>query len=168
MVPAPLQKTSFRLLSGATALAASLSLVACGGEKKSEGGAFDGEVKVGILHSRSGTMAISENTVAEAELMAIDEINKAGGVLVDGKHLKIVPVEEDGASDWPTFAEKSKKLIDQDKVAVVFGGWTSASRKAMLPVFEAKDHFLFYPIQYEGQECSKNIFYSGAAPNQQA
>jgi urea transport system substrate-binding protein len=168
MVPAPLQKTSFRLLSGATALAASLSLVACGGEKKSEGGAFDGEVKVGILHSRSGTMAISENTVAEAELMAIDEINKAGGVLVDGKRLKIVPVEEDGASDWPTFAEKSKKLIDQDKVAVVFGGWTSASRKAMLPVFEAKDHFLFYPIQYEGQECSKNIFYSGAAPNQQA
>jgi urea transport system substrate-binding protein len=162
-----MRKTSLRLLGGATALATSLSLVACGGADKA-GGDFDGEVKVGILHSRSGTMAISENTVAEAELMAIDEINAKGGITIDGKKLKIVPVEEDGASDWPTFAEKATKLIDQDKVAVVFGGWTSASRKAMLPVFEAKDHFLFYPIQYEGQECSKNIFYSGAAPNQQA
>ena len=170
MANAPSQSL-FRALSGAAALATSLSLVACGGgggETGGAGGGFDGEVKVGILHSRSGTMAISENTVAEAELMAIDEINKAGGVKVDGKKLKIVPVEEDGASDWPTFAEKSKKLIDQDKVAVVFGGWTSASRKAMLPVYEAKDHFLFYPIQYEGQECSKNIFYTGATPNQQA
>jgi urea transport system substrate-binding protein len=162
-----MRKTSLRLLGGATALATSLTLVACGGGEKA-GGDFDGEVKVGILHSRSGTMAISENTVAEAELMAIDEINAKGGITIDGKKLKIVPVEEDGASDWPTFAEKATKLIDQDKVAVVFGGWTSASRKAMLPVFEAKDHFLFYPIQYEGQECSKNIFYSGAAPNQQA
>jgi len=162
-----MRKTSLRLLGGATALATSLTLVACGGGDKA-GGDFDGEVKVGILHSRSGTMAISENTVAEAELMAIDEINAKGGITIDGKKLKIVPVEEDGASDWPTFAEKATKLIDQDKVAVVFGGWTSASRKAMLPVFEAKDHFLFYPIQYEGQECSKNIFYSGAAPNQQA
>lgn len=162
-----MRKTSLRLLGGATALATSLTLVACGGGEKA-GGDFDGEVKVGILHSRSGTMAISENTVAEAELMAIDEINAKGGITIDGKKLKIVPIEEDGASDWPTFAEKATKLIDQDKVAVVFGGWTSASRKAMLPVFEAKDHFLFYPIQYEGQECSKNIFYSGAAPNQQA
>jgi len=162
-----MRKTSLRLLGGATALATSLTLVACGGGEKA-GGDFDGEVKVGILHSRSGTMAISENTVAEAELMAIDEINAKGGITIDGKKLKIVPVEEDGASDWPTFAEKATKLIDQDQVAVVFGGWTSASRKAMLPVFEAKDHFLFYPIQYEGQECSKNIFYSGAAPNQQA
>jgi len=142
MKPTSMQKKSlFRLLGGATALATSLSLVACGGDKTASGGGegFDGEVKVGILHSRSGTMAISENTVAEAELMAIDEINKAGGVTVAGKKLKIVPVEEDGASDWPTFAEKAKKLIDQDKVDVVFGGWTSASRKAMLPVFEAKD-----------------------------
>jgi urea transport system substrate-binding protein len=173
MKPTLTQKTAFRLLGGATALATSFSLVACGGDKTATGGdagggGFDGEVKVGILHSRSGTMAISENTVAEAELMAIEEINKAGGVNVGGKKLKIVPVEEDGASDWPTFAEKAKKLIDQDKVDVVFGGWTSASRKAMLPVFEAKNHFLFYPIQYEGQECSKNIFYSGATPNQQA
>ncbi|MGB7564002.1 MAG: transporter substrate-binding protein, partial [Prochlorococcaceae cyanobacterium] len=174
MKPTSTQKTAFRLLGGATALATSFSLVACGGgggDKMASGdggGGFDGEVKVGILHSRSGTMAISENTVAEAELMAIEEINKAGGVNVAGKKLKIVPVEEDGASDWPTFAEKAKKLIDQDKVDVVFGGWTSASRKAMLPVFEAKDHFLYYPIQYEGQECSKNIFYSGADPKQQA
>ena len=170
----PVGRTPLRLIGGATLLATSLSLVACGGGQQAEkseagaGGDFDGEVKVGILHSRSGTMAISENTVAEAELMAIDEINQAGGVKIDGKKLKIVPIEEDGASDWPTFAEKAKKLIDQDQVAVVFGGWTSASRKAMLPVFEAKDHFLFYPIQYEGQECSKNIFYSGATPNQQA
>jgi urea transport system substrate-binding protein len=162
-----LRKRTLRLVGGATALATALSLAACGGGEQA-GGTFDGEVKVGILHSRSGTMAISENTVAEAELMAIDEINAKGGITIDGKKLKIVPVEEDGASDWPTFAEKAKKLIDQDQVAVVFGGWTSASRKAMLPVFEAKDHFLFYPIQYEGQECSKNIFYSGAAPNQQA
>jgi len=161
------RKSLMPLLSGATLLATSISLVACGGGDQA-GGKFDGEVKVGILHSRSGTMAISENTVAEAELMAIDEINAKGGITIDGKKLKIVPVEEDGASDWPTFAEKAKKLIDQDQVSVVFGGWTSASRKAMLPVFEAKDHFLFYPIQYEGQECSKNIFYSGAAPNQQA
>jgi urea transport system substrate-binding protein len=170
-----------RLFGALSALGLTLTLASCGGGTGTGTGAdkaastdagaaggFDGDVKVGILHSRSGTMAISENTVAEAELMAIDEINAAGGVKVDGKKLKIVPVEEDGASDWPTFAEKAKKLIDQDKVAVVFGGWTSASRKAMLPVFEAKDHFLFYPIQYEGQECSKNIFYSGATPNQQA
>ena len=167
MDPNLMRKSVLRSVAGATALAASLSLVACGGADKA-GGDFDGEVKVGILHSRSGTMAISENTVAEAELMAMEEINAKGGIKVDGKKLKIVPVEEDGASDWPTFAEKAKKLIDQDQVSVVFGGWTSASRKAMLPVFEAKDHFLFYPIQYEGQECSKNIFYSGAAPNQQA
>jgi urea transport system substrate-binding protein len=173
MKPTSTQKTAFRLLGGATALATSFSIVACGGDKTATGGdagggGFDGEVKVGILHSRSGTMAISENTVAEAELMAIDEINKAGGVNVGGKKLKIVAIEEDGASDWPTFAEKAEKLIDQDKVDVVFGGWTSASRKAMLPVFEAKDHFLYYPIQYEGQECSRNIFYTGATPNQQA
>jgi len=128
---------------------------------------FDGHVKVGILHSRTGTMAISENTVAEAELLAISEINEAGGLNIGGKHLAIVSIEEDGQSDWPTFARRAEKLIDRDKVAVVFGGWTSASRKAMLPVFEEKDHLLFYPIQYEGQECSRNIFYAGATPNQQ-
>jgi urea transport system substrate-binding protein len=122
-----------------------------------------GTIKVGILHSLSGTMAISEKSLVDATQLAIEEINKSGGVL--GKQIEAIV--EDGNSDWPTFAEKAKKLIDQDKVAVVFGCWTSASRKAVLPVFEAKDHLLFYPVQYEGQECSKNIFYTGAAPNQQ-
>ncbi|MEN9246477.1 MAG: urea ABC transporter substrate-binding protein [Thermostichales cyanobacterium SRBZ-1_bins_19] len=120
-------------------------------------------VRVGILHSLSGTMAISERSVVDAELMAIEEINKAGGVL--GKQIE--PIIEDGASDWPTFAEKATKLIDADKVATVFGCWTSASRKAVLPVFEGKKHLLWYPVQYEGQECSQHIFYTGAAPNQQ-
>ena len=120
-------------------------------------------IRVGILHSLSGTMAISEVSLKDVELMAIEEINKAGGVL--GK--KIEPVIEDGASDWPNFAEKAKKLIEKDKVSTVFGCWTSASRKAVLPVFEKLDHQLWYPVQYEGLECSKNIFYTGAAPNQQ-
>lgn len=120
-------------------------------------------IKVGILHSLSGTMSISEKSVVDAEMLAIDEINKAGGVL--GKQIQ--PIIEDGASEWPTFAEKARKLIDQDKVVTVFGCWTSASRKAVLPVFEQKNHQLWYPVQYEGQECSKNVFYTGAAPNQQ-
>jgi urea transport system substrate-binding protein len=120
-------------------------------------------IKVGILHSLSGTMAISEKSVVDAEQLAIEEINAAGGVL--GK--KIEAIVEDGASDWPTFAEKARKLIDQDKVTTIFGCWTSASRKAVLPVFEEKKHMLWYPVQYEGQECSNNIFYTGAAPNQQ-
>jgi len=130
---------------------------------KSTTAASGGTIKVGILHSLSGTMAISEKSLVDATQLAIEEINKAGGVL--GKQIEAIV--EDGASDWPTFAEKAKKLIDQDKVVVVFGCWTSASRKAVLPVFESKDHLLFYPVQYEGQECSKNIFYTGAAPNQQ-
>ena len=120
-------------------------------------------IKVGILHSLSGTMAISEVSVRDAEVMAIKEINAAGGVL--GKQIEYV--EEDGASDWPTFAEKAKKLLQQDKVATVFGGWTSASRKAMLPVFEELNGLLWYPVQYEGLESSPNIFYTGATTNQQ-
>jgi urea transport system substrate-binding protein len=120
-------------------------------------------IKVGILHSLSGTMAISETTVVEAEKLAIEEINAAGGVL--GKQIEAVV--EDGSSDWPTFAEKAAKLIDNDKVVTVFGCWTSASRKAVLPVFESKKHMLWYPVQYEGQECSNNVFYTGATPNQQ-
>lgn len=120
-------------------------------------------VKVGVLHSLSGTMAISEVAVKESTLMAIEEINAAGGVL--GKQLE--PVIEDGASDWPTFAEKAKKLIQNDEVVTVFGGWTSASRKAMLPVFEENNGLLFYPVQYEGLEASPNIFYTGATTNQQ-
>ncbi len=125
--------------------------------------AAPGTIKVGILHSLSGTMAISEVSVKDATLLAIEEINAKGGVL--GK--KLEPVIEDGASDWPTFAEKAKKLIQQDKVAVVFGCWTSASRKSVLPVFESFKGLLFYPVQYEGLEQSPNIFYTGATTNQQ-
>lgn len=120
-------------------------------------------IKVGVLHSLSGTMAISEVSVKDSEMMAIQEINAAGGVL--GKQLEAVV--EDGASDWPTFAEKARKLISQDKVAAVFGGWTSSSRKAMLPVFEELNGLLWYPVQYEGLESSPNIFYTGATTNQQ-
>ncbi|MSQ07565.1 MAG: urea ABC transporter substrate-binding protein [Dehalococcoidia bacterium] len=122
-----------------------------------------GTIKVGVLHSLSGTMSISETAVRDATLLAIDEINASGGVL--GK--KLVPTIEDGASDWPTFAEKAKKLLTSDKVAVVFGCWTSASRKAVLPVFESNKGLLFYPVQYEGLETSPNIFYTGATTNQQ-
>ncbi|WP_438943176.1 urea ABC transporter substrate-binding protein [Nonomuraea aridisoli] len=138
-----------------------MALAACGSD--AETAASSNEIKVGLLHSLSGTMAISEVTVRDAELLAIEEINNAGGVL--GK--KIVPVVEDGASDWPTFAEKATKLVRQDKVAAVFGGWTSASRKAMLPVFERYKALLWYPVQYEGLESSPYIFYTGATTNQQ-
>ncbi|MEZ4735408.1 MAG: urea ABC transporter substrate-binding protein [Caldilineaceae bacterium] len=120
-------------------------------------------IKVGILHSLSGTMSISEVSVKDATLLAIEEINAAGGIL--GKQIE--PIIEDGASDWPTFAEKARKLIQQDEVAVVFGCWTSASRKAVLPVFEELNGLLFYPVQYEGLESSPNIFYTGAEPTQQ-
>jgi len=120
-------------------------------------------IKVGLLNSLSGTMAISEVTVRDALRLAIDEINTAGGVL--GK--KIEPISDDGASDWPTFAEKAQKLISQDKVAAVFGCWTSASRKAVKPVFEKNKALLFYPVQYEGLEQSPYIFYTGATTNQQ-
>jgi urea transport system substrate-binding protein len=122
-----------------------------------------GTVQVGVLQSLTGTMAISEVTVKNATLLAIDQINASGGVL--GK--QIVPVVEDGASDPSMFAQKAQKLIQQDKVATVFGGWTSASRKAMLPVFERFKSLLWYPVQFEGNECSPNIMYSGAQPNQQ-
>jgi urea transport system substrate-binding protein len=121
-------------------------------------------IKVGILHSLSGTMAISETVLKDVALMTIDEINAKGGVL--GK--KLEPVVVDPASNWPLFAEKAKQLIDQDKAVVTFGCWTSVSRKSVLPVFEEKNSLLFYPVQYEGEELSKNVFYTGAAPNQQA
>ncbi len=121
-------------------------------------------IKVGVLHSLSGTMAISETTLKDTMLMLIDEQNKKGGLL--GK--KLVPVVVDPASNWPLFAEKARELISKDHVAVVFGCWTSVSRKSVLPVFEELNSILFYPVQYEGEESSKNIFYTGAAPNQQA
>ena len=121
-------------------------------------------VKIGVLHSLSGTMAISETVLKDTVLMAVDEINAKGGVM----GYKIEPVVVDPASNWPLFAEKARQLITQDKVAVVFGCWTSVSRKSVLPVFEELNSLLFYPVQYEGEEISKNVFYTGAAPNQQA
>ncbi|CAG9176686.1 urea ABC transporter substrate-binding protein [Cupriavidus pampae] len=121
-------------------------------------------IKVGILHSLSGTMAISETSLKDVALMTIDEINKSGGVL--GR--KLEPVVVDPASNWPLFAEKARQLITNDKVAVTFGCWTSVSRKSVLPVYEELNSLLFYPVQYEGEEMSKNVFYTGAAPNQQA
>lgn len=166
------------LLYGSATLGTSILLKACGAnntttdanvaggptETTATTSAASGDtIKVGILHSLSGTMAISEKSVVDAEQLAIEEINQAGGVL--GKQIQAVV--EDGSSDWPTFAEKARKLIDQDQVVAIFGCWTSASRKAVLPVFEDKKHMLWYPVQYEGQECSNNIFYTGAAPNQQ-
>ena len=121
-------------------------------------------IKVGVLHSLSGTMAISETTLKDTVLMLIEKQNKAGGLL--GKKLEAVVV--DPASDWPLFAEKAKELLTVQKVDVVFGCWTSVSRKSVLPVFEELNGLLFYPVQYEGEESSKNVFYTGAAPNQQA
>jgi urea transport system substrate-binding protein len=121
-------------------------------------------IKVGVLHSLSGTMAISETTLKDTVLMMVDDVNKHGGLL--GKKVEAVVV--DPASNWPLFAEKARELIEKDKVAVVFGCWTSVSRKSVLPVFEELNGLLFYPVQYEGEESSNNVFYTGAAPNQQA
>jgi len=124
----------------------------------------DDTIKVGILHSLSGTMAISETTLKDVMLMLIDEQNKKGGLL--GKKLEAVVV--DPASNWPLFAEKARELISKDKVAAVFGCWTSVSRKSVLPVFKELNNILFYPVQFEGEEGERNVFYTGAAPNQQA
>ena len=126
--------------------------------------AADDTIKVGVLHSLSGTMAISETTLKDTMLMLIDEQNKKGGLL--GKKLEAVVV--DPASNWPLFAEKGRELIQKDKVAAIFGCWTSVSRKSVLPVIEELNGLLFYPVQYEGEESSRNVFYTGAAPNQQA
>src|SRR6186713_1338563 len=123
-----------------------------------------GTIKVGVLHSLSGTMAISETTLKDTVLMLIAEQNKKGGLL--GRKLEAVVV--DPASNWPLFAEKAQQLLEKDKVAAVFGCWTSVSRKSVLPVFEKNNGLLFYPVQYEGEESSKNVIYTGAAPNQQA
>jgi urea transport system substrate-binding protein len=126
--------------------------------------AADDTIKVGVLHSLSGTMAISETTLKDTVLMMVDDINKKGGLL--GKKVEAVVV--DPASNWPLFAEKARELLEKEKVAVVFGCWTSVSRKSVLPVFEQDNGLLFYPVQYEGEESSNNVFYTGAAPNQQA
>src|SRR5919108_2352786 len=149
--------TTIKSLAAASAIAAGLVLAA-------PAYAADDTIKVGILHSLSGTMAISETTLKDTMLFLIDEQNKKGGLL--GKQLEAVVV--DPASDWPLFAEKARELIEKDKVAAVFGCWTSVSRKSVLPVFEELDNLLFYPVQYEGEESQRNVFYTGAAPNQQA
>lgn len=149
--------------SGILAVALTLALIG-GWLFHSERSPFSGSpIKVGVLHSLSGTMAISEAPVADATLLALDELNQRGGVL--GRRLE--PVVADGASDWPTFAREAERLIVEEEVSVVFGCWTSASRKMVKPIFEKYDHLLFYPVQYEGLETSPNIVYTGAAPNQQ-
>ncbi|MCF8478946.1 MAG: urea ABC transporter substrate-binding protein [Rhodospirillum sp.] len=154
-------KKTFRgvLAAGALALTAQMGVASIGTAQ-----AADDTIKVGILHSLSGTMAISETTLKDAMLMLIDEQNKKGGLL--GKQLEAVVV--DPASDWPLFAEKARELISVNKVDAVFGCWTSVSRKSVLPVFEELNSILFYPVQYEGEESQRNVFYTGAAPNQQA
>jgi urea transport system substrate-binding protein len=145
-------KTILKPLAIAAAMAAAIGVRA------------EDTIKVGILHSLSGTMAISETTLKDTMLMLIDEQNKKGGLL--GK--KLEPVVVDPASNWPLFAEKARELLTKDKVAAIFGCWTSVSRKSVLPVIEELNGVLFYPVQYEGEESSKNVFYTGAAPNQQA
>jgi len=138
----------------------SLSAIALGIGALSQPAFAADTIKVGVLHSLSGTMAISETVLKDTVLMAIDEINAKGGVL--GK--KLEPVVVDPASNWPLFAEKARQLIGTDKVVVTFGCWTSVSRKSVLPVYEELNSLLFYPVQYEGEELSKNVFYTGAAP----
>ena len=164
-------KSHPRLMTGAlVAITAAVSLSACGGSKAGEEGAVEScvdtsgdTVKLGFLNSLSGAMSISETTVSKSLSMAAEEINADGGIL--GKEIEIV--QEDGASEPTVFAEKATKLIQQDCVAAVFGGWTSSSRVAMRPVFESLNSILFYPVQYEGLESDRNIFYTGATTNQQ-
>gem|GEM_PF-6712 len=151
----------FRLSGRGGVSAALFALTLCAG---SVAGQTQAPIKVGILHSLSGTMAISETSLKDVALMTIDEINSQGGVM--GR--KIEPVVVDPASNWPLFAEKARQLLTNEKVAAVFGCWTSVSRKSVLPVFEELNGLLFYPVQYEGEEMSRNVFYTGAAPNQQA
>jgi urea transport system substrate-binding protein len=144
-------------------LAAGAGMAALGGRPSIITAQSKESIKIGVLHSLSGTMAISEVSLRDVVLMAVEEINAKGGVL--GR--KLQPVVVDPASNWDLFAEKAKQLLLQDKVAVTFGCWTSVSRKSVLPVFENNNGLLFYPVQYEGEECSKNVFYTGATPNQQ-
>ena len=152
----PIGRRSLAAMAGGAALLAAAPRVRAQGSND--------PIKIGILHSLSGTMAISETTLKDVMLMLIDAQNKKGGVM--GRQLQAVVV--DPASNWPLFAEKARQLITVDKVSAVFGCWTSVSRKSVLPVFEELGNILFYPVQYEGEESSKNVFYTGAAPNQQA
>jgi urea transport system substrate-binding protein len=152
--------TRRNLIKSVSVIAASIALMGA----VSFANAADNTIKVGVLHSLSGTMAISETALKDMALMSIEDINKKGGVL--GK--KLEPVIVDPASDWPLFATKARQLVSQDHVAVTFGCWTSVSRKSVLPVYKELNSLLFYPVQYEGEELEKNVFYTGAAPNQQA
>jgi urea transport system substrate-binding protein len=151
-------------IKGISKLLAGGAIVAGIGAALAAPAAAQAPIKVGILHSLSGTMAISETTLKDTVLMMVDDINKKGGLL--GRKVEAVVV--DPASNWPLFAEKARELLTKEKVSVVFGCWTSVSRKSVLPVFEELNGLLFYPVQYEGEESSKNVFYTGAAPNQQA
>jgi urea transport system substrate-binding protein len=153
-----------RLGAAAATIAAVGAVKAATTPAQAQAAAAAGPIKVGILHSLSGTMAISETTLKDVMLMLIEQQNAKGGLL--GRKLEAVVV--DPASNWPLFAEKARQLISVDKCAATFGCWTSVSRKSVLPVFEELNSILFYPVQYEGQECSRNVFYTGAAPNQQA
>lgn len=160
-----MKKNWFKKAAAAVAVATvAVSAAGCGGDAQEPAAADEDTVKVGILHSMTGTMAMAEMPMIDATQMAIDEINAAGGVL--GKQIEYIV--EDGASDSAIFAEKAAKLLTSDKVATVFGCWTSASRKAVLPVFEGNNGLLWYPVQYEGLESSRNIIYTAACPNQQA
>ena len=167
-------KSRARLVAGTAAvLVATSTLTACGGSKSGDAtpqasgsscvNTSGDTIKLGFINSLTGAMAISEKTVSSVLGMAAEEINASGGIM--GK--KIVAVQEDGATDWPTFAEKTEKLLTNDCVSAIFGGWTSSSRKAMKPVVEKHNGLLFYPVQYEGLEASKNIYYTGATTNQQ-
>lgn len=158
-----MKKSLRKIAAIVTSAVLALSLVGCGANADSGTDSGDDTVTVGLLHSLTGSMAISEGSVRDAEVLAIDEINKSGGVL--GKQVKYV--EEDGASEPSTFATKAEKLLGEDEVATVFGCWTSSSRKAVKQIFEDYNNLLWYPVQYEGMEASKNIVYMGAAPNQQ-
>ena len=155
-----IRKTAVLAACAAVAASSVVSLTGCGSKSKSDA---QESVTVGLLHSLTGSMAISEGSVRDAEVLAIDEINAAGGVL--GKQIKYI--EEDGASQPSTFATKAEKLLGEDEVATVFGCWTSSSRKAVKQIFEDYNNLLWYPVQYEGMESSDNIVYMGAAPNQQ-
>ncbi len=146
------------------ALALSLATLASTGVVTTHAVADDETIKVGVLHSLSGTMAISETTLKDTMLMLIEQQNEKGGLL--GKQIE--PVVVDPASNWPLFAEKARELIEKEEVDAIFGSWTSVSRKSVLPVIEELNSVFFYPVQYEGEESSKNVFYTGAAPNQQA
>ena len=149
---------SGRIMAAALGCAVAVSALLAGAAQAAD------PIKIGVLHSLSGTMAISETTLKDTIMMMVDDLNKKGGLL--GRPVEAVVV--DPASNWPLFAEKARELIQKDKVAAVFGCWTSVSRKSVLPVFEETNNLLFYPVQYEGEESSRNVFYTGAAPNQQA